>query len=302
MVVRRFVVLVLLSVFCTSAIAQQLTYRPVFSSESTFQQDSIDARSILYYNAYAYKKAKYGLLLGAAGVGLGAGLIWLKTRNESTCDLGCAIAYIVVPLTGGVLGFSVGTLYATAKFRSEDGKRIHTRRRSVVFKKFGITYDFNGEASYWGAVYRRLPSAFYQPTTFKIYFFRTEKSYDYESETSVDNYWPVTSTFGTVNGAGVQVMWVNYYRVLGWALGFDLGWAMGNNLKQWINNTEVYRDVSTFNAYVNFGSNLNVFTSFGITAMYRYRLHGVEDALKPGGYKALDNRYSFALGVVYYFR
>ncbi len=300
---RRYFVLALLLAFCTSAFARQpLTYRPIFFTEKILQPDSVDALSILYYNAYAYKKAKYGLITGAVGMGLGAGLVWLKFRTDNTCDLGCAIAAIVVPLAGGVLGFTLGVLHASVKYRSEAGRRIHTTKKYLPFKKLGLAYNFNESSSYYSLLARRLPRAWYYPSTVKLYFFRMEKTYDYESKTDVNGYWSYAYVHGVVKGGGLQLLWIDYQRVLGWILGMDIGWGFGNKFDQTIAEKFSYRKASAINLHLIFGSNLNLFSSFSINANYRYRLYGIADVLKPAGYRNLFNRYSFSLGAVYYFR
>ncbi|MHB2149661.1 hypothetical protein ACX8XP_11445 [Calditrichota bacterium LG25] len=264
-----------------------------------FEPDSVDARSILYFNRYAYQVAKYGVLSGIAGASLGAGLIWFNTRNQPTCDLGCAIAYAVATLGGGALGFALGTLYASIKYRNDVGKTIHTKKRNVVFKKTGISLELASPGFYRGLLYRRLNEKKYLPSTISVHYYTQEASYNYESTAAGETGLEMVFMDGRISGVSARLLWVDYRRVAGWLYGFEVGWGSGS-LKEYRYNQWKNKSVSGMHVQLCFGSNMNITPVLGVTAFYRYRLYGFVEALQPQGYQSMNDRSSFLLGLVFY--
>ncbi len=302
---RFWIVFLLWGSLSTSVVAQSTQTKFLPFNRSNFlsefsQPDSVDARSILFFNYYAYQKAKYGLLGATLGGGLGAFLIWLKTRDRTYCDLGCVIAYSTATLGGGLIGFSLGVWYASNRFREDAGRRIHTQKRYVKFRKIGATFETGGTESYMALVLRRLPRAFYLPSTAQWYYYTFDGTFDYESTTASNGLFPTAFVYGKIKGSGFRLQWVDYQRVLGGLLGLEVGWHWGN-LTENQDGVTRSKSVSVPNVQMAFGSHLNLIQGLSITAMYRYRLYGPVDALRPQGFRTLSKRYSYLLGIVFYF-
>ena len=271
-----FVLMLLLFTLRAQAAGFQSVWETAERDESTigFSQlfsgraDSLPSTSFLFYDGHAYRTFRAGAFAGSAAALLGTGLLAFSLRNQNSCDLGCAVAFTVVPIFSWAIGFTAGTTYGYFAYKKHRGRLIHTRDKYKRFYRYGLKVGASF-SSYDATVpvaltVRADEGRSYLPNTFAVtYSGGTTWDYDETNNSSGGGSYDQIDYYRL----GFEALQTDYHKVVSLMYGFEFGLAMIDTRPDGGGAISSRR----FAGFLNFalGTHVNVFHWADFQALYR---------------------------------
>lgn len=305
------VLLLIINTSFTQSIEKQICGQDLADEQIYFTlKDSVNTTAFVYNNEAAYKSVKTGLISGAIGVFAGLATVYISTMDDRGCDLGCAIAYTVVPIAAGGTSFLVGTTIGYLKNYNRRTSTVNHSNKRMPFKHLGFNtlLSFATSNNYtdvddlnfkYGISYRNLYKSVYIPNKISLLYGRTTRWYHYKK--SQPEFLPIWTEETTV---GIEAVHINFNKLISLLYGLEAGVSFVESYKSLLQGetADIVRYKNLISPYFDFviGFNTNIFSFLSWEFAFKYEPFGVYNMLKPRDEDILSQTHKIETSLMIY--
>lgn len=261
-------------------------------------RDTVPVTAVIYNNKAAFRALKTGLTFAAVGYGVGFGLVYLSEGRGKNCDLGCTIAYAVVPLVTGSASMLLATTIDYTRHKQWQKVPVHSRYKNRPFKHLGLSLQLSATTrDYWsaeiwqlGLVYRNLNRKHYLPTRITVLAGGSNYWLDYKNTDGYQSYW-TEDVF-----AGIELVYANFRQP------FSPLYGIASRVHHLNYKMEGRQDKNNWAADIDLilGLHIQLFSFLSSELRWVYQPYGVYEQLQPADTKKTSATRKIEAGFQFY--